>query len=120
MISASSGRVLITVLVSGMTRLTNCSTVLRSCGTWSSSSPSAVCTRRGRTPFREPRAWGVRSYRARPRKLATSSSRAFCRTKRAPSRPISATCSASLSPWLSSSLMADSRTVLGATLDFTA
>jgi hypothetical protein len=34
MISASSGRVLITVLVSGMTRLANCSTVLRSRGTW--------------------------------------------------------------------------------------
>src|SRR5262249_16840175 len=43
------------VLPFGITLLTNFSTAPRICGTWTSSSPSAVCTCRGRFPFRHPR-----------------------------------------------------------------
>src|SRR5262245_60340745 len=90
MTSASSGLVRSAVLPFGITQLTNLAAVPRTCGTWISSSPSAVCTCRGRFPFREPRASGVRSYRARPRNAVTSSSTDRCRTWRAPGRPISA------------------------------
>ena len=61
MISASSGRVRTTALVSGMTWLTNCSAVLRTCGMAMLSSPSAVWIAFGRVPFREPFASAVRS-----------------------------------------------------------
>ena len=56
MISASSGRVRSAVLpFSGSTRLMNLSALPRICGIATSNSPSAVCTRRGRFPFRDPR-----------------------------------------------------------------
>lgn len=61
MTSASSGRVRTTVRVSGMVSLTKRRAVPRSWGMAISSSPSAVWTRRGRTPLREPVAAGVRS-----------------------------------------------------------
>src|SRR5262249_4213258 len=68
MISASSGLVRSAVHPFGIMLLTNFSAAPRICGIWISSSPSAVCTWRGRFPFGEPRASAVRSYRARPRK----------------------------------------------------
>lgn len=59
----------------------------RSYGTLTSTSPSAVCRRRGRQPFRFPaNASGLRSYRARPRKASNSSSTARWMTSLAPSR----------------------------------
>src|SRR5205085_9680366 len=73
MISASSGLVRSAVRPFAITLLTNLSAAPRICGTWISSSPSAVCTCRARFPFLDPRASGVRSYRARPRKAVTSS-----------------------------------------------
>src|SRR6266496_465611 len=80
-------------------------------------SPSAVWIGFGRVPLREPLAVGVRSYRARPRKAATSSSTARCNTRRAPSRPSAARCSpSSPSPPISSSLICSSSRALGAIL----
>lgn len=49
------------VRVSGMTELTNRLSVPRTWGIAMTSSPSAVWIRRGRTPLREPAAFGVRS-----------------------------------------------------------
>src|SRR5207302_8259086 len=117
MINASRGRVRTTAFVSGMTRLTNCSAVLRTWGMAIVISPSAVCIGFGRVPLREPVAAKVRSYRARPRKAVTSSSTARCNTSRAPNRPSSANFSllaASSSP-SNSSICASSR-ALGAIL----
>jgi hypothetical protein len=120
--SASRGLVRTAVRPFGSTLLTNRSAAPRTCGIWISSSPSAVCTRRGRFPFREPRASGVRSYRARRRKAVTSSSAALCSVSRAQSRPISASRTGSkiLSPLPSSSAIAASRAALGAILVVTA
>jgi hypothetical protein len=61
MISASSGLLRSAVRPFGITLLTSLAAAPRICGTRISSSPSAVCTCRGRFPFREPRASGVRS-----------------------------------------------------------
>ena len=120
MISASSGLVRSAVRPFGITLLTNFSAAPRTCGTWISSSPSPVCTRLGRLPFRQPRASGVRSYLVRPRKASTSSSTARWIASRAPSRPISASRSASNTPSTTSLSMAASNSTLGATLLFTA
>src|SRR5438270_1639689 len=65
LINASRGRVRTTAFVSGMTRLTNCSAVLRTWGMAMVISPSAVWIGFGRVPLREPVAARVRSYRAR-------------------------------------------------------
>src|SRR5579883_843213 len=69
-----------------------------------------------RTPLREPRASAVRSYRVRAKKMATSSSTPRCKTRRAPKRPISASCCPSSMPPASSLSMASSSLALGATL----
>jgi len=61
MMSASSGRVRTTVRLSGNTLLMNRSAVLRTCGTATLISPSAVWIGRGRVPLREPVASGFRS-----------------------------------------------------------
>ncbi len=116
MISASNGRVLNTRRVSGITRLTNRSRLPRTWGTETVISPSAVWTRLGRTPFREPLAVGFRSYRARPRKAATSSSSARWRMSWAPSRPTSASRSASPIPSASNLSIPSSIWALGAIL----
>jgi hypothetical protein len=117
LISASRGRARTTALVSGMTRLTNCSAVPLTWGMAMASSPSAVWIGFGRVLLREPVAGGVRAYRARARKAVTSSSTARCSTSRAPSRPDSARCSpSSLSPLLSNPSSCASRRALGAIL----
>ena len=61
MFSASNGRVRITALVSGMTRLTKCSGVPLTWGMAMLIWPSAVWIGFGRVPLREPVAFGVRS-----------------------------------------------------------
>jgi hypothetical protein len=58
--SASSGRVRTKVRVSGMTSLTKRRATPRSWGMAIPRVPSAVWTRRVRTPLREPTALGVR------------------------------------------------------------
>jgi len=60
MISASSGRVRMTVRLSGNTRLMNCAAVPLTCGMSTLISPSAVWIDFGRVPLREPAASGVR------------------------------------------------------------
>ena len=61
MTSASSGRVRTIARVSGMTPETNRVSVPRTWGMAITISPSAVWTRRGRVPLREPAASGVRA-----------------------------------------------------------
>ena len=61
MISASNGRVRTTAFVSGITRLTKRSAVLRTWGIAMLISPSALWIGFGRVPLREPVAFGVRS-----------------------------------------------------------
>jgi hypothetical protein len=120
MINASSGRVRTAVRPFGSPSLTKLLAPSRICDTRISSSPSAVCTRLGRFPFREPRARDVRSYRPRPRKASTSSSIAFGRVSRAPSRPIPAAWRPTRTPSPSSLSMAVPSSTLGATLLLTA
>ena len=61
MTSASSGRVRTMPRTSGMTELTKRVRLSRTWGMAMTISPSAVWTRRGRLPLREPVASGVRS-----------------------------------------------------------
>ena len=60
MISASSGRVRATALVSGIARLTKCSAVPLTWGMPMLNVPSAAWIGFGRVPVREPVAVGVR------------------------------------------------------------
>ena len=87
MTSASSGRVQMMAFVSGMTEETKRVRVSRTWGTATMLAPSAVWTRRGREPLRDPAASGVHSCRARPRKASTSSATARWRRSWAPRRP---------------------------------
>jgi hypothetical protein len=98
---------------------TNGSAASRTWGISTESSPSAVCTLRGRKPFRSPGgASGRRSYLARPSQASNSSSTARWMINRAPSFASSDSDSRGFSPTptasnrsICSSISADGGTV---------
>ena len=116
---ARSGSVRSSLVPRGNSLETNGSAASRTCGISTASSPSAVCTRRGRKPLRSPGgASGRRSYLARPSHASNSSSTARWMINRAPSFASSDSDSRGFSPTptasnrsICSSISADGGTV---------